>query len=264
MFSPSLPMGRGIPSIYEITSTFKTQVGYCGSCNDLSEDLSSITHIGLFDHVEAEIREIVRCGRQNAVGIIFKFEVREYPPLETFRIFGSTVIGDEILNRVVSEYEKNGGGRVDLNTVSMMKNLIESYYQSRGMSYSYITHFDGMEGGHIVANVVEGRVRNARVVSVDDQGKPDDNERVQLNIVERSVRDTIKEGEVFNISDTRKALRNVFATSMFDTVHIVQRPLDSNNMRKQLIDVDVIVREKPINSREVELLWEVDPTENNV
>ena len=38
--------------------------------------------------------------------------------------------------------------------------------------FGYISHYEGMETGEIVARVVEGRVNKVGVVHVDDEGNP--------------------------------------------------------------------------------------------
>ncbi len=45
-----------------------------------------------------------------------------------------------------------------------------SRYQKRGFVFGYISHYEGMETGDIVARVVEGRVNKVNVVHVDDEG----------------------------------------------------------------------------------------------
>ena len=45
-------------------------------------------------------------------------------------------------------------------------------YQKRGFVFGYISHYEGMETGEIVARVVEGRVNKVGVVHVDDEGNP--------------------------------------------------------------------------------------------
>ena len=42
----------------------------------------------------------------------------------------------------------------------------------RGYPFCYISHYDGMETGSVVANLVEGRTANVDVVRIDDQGQP--------------------------------------------------------------------------------------------
>ena len=50
------------------------------------------------------------------------------------------------------------GGPTTVQTLAHIKNIVEGWYQDRGYAFGYISHFDGMDTGHIVANVVEGRV----------------------------------------------------------------------------------------------------------
>jgi len=43
-------------------------------------------------------------------------------------------------------------------------------YQDRGYIMSYIRSFEGLRGGDVVANMVEGRVNTVKVMFVDDEG----------------------------------------------------------------------------------------------
>ena len=50
--------------------------------------------------------------------------------------------------------------------------VVPRRYQKRGFVFGYISHYEGMETGEIVARVVEGRVNKVGVVHVDDEGNP--------------------------------------------------------------------------------------------
>ena len=39
-----------------------------------------------------------------------------------------------------------------------MKNIIEGYYTSKGLTFATISHFDGMETGDVIAHVIEGEI----------------------------------------------------------------------------------------------------------
>lgn len=45
-------------------------------------------------------------------------------------------------------------------------------YQKRGFVFGYISNFEGMDTGEVVARVVEGRVNKISVVNIDESGKP--------------------------------------------------------------------------------------------
>ena len=45
-------------------------------------------------------------------------------------------------------------------------------YQDRGYVFGYISHFDGMDTGKIIAHVTEGKVNGVAVVFMDDEGNP--------------------------------------------------------------------------------------------
>lgn len=50
--------------------------------------------------------------------------------------------------------------------------IISCRYVNKGYQYAYIRHFDGMEKGHVVAKLVEGRVNKVSAVYVDEDGHP--------------------------------------------------------------------------------------------
>jgi len=54
--APSLPVGKGIPSLDDLTAGLKTQIGFPGNRSDLSEDLLTLTQTGMFESVEAEMQ----------------------------------------------------------------------------------------------------------------------------------------------------------------------------------------------------------------
>lgn len=191
--APSLPVGPGIPTLDDLTANLKTQIGFTSSRSDLSEDLMALTQTGMFEDVQADIKPIKgRKGKRQAVQVVLKFTTREFPPMESFRVDGASVLPKEVQDRVMAEYNKRGAGKVDMSTIALMKNVIEGWYQERGYAYSYITHFDGMEGGHVVANVTEGKVNSVKVVPVDDNGNPTDQSGLNLRMIEQDVKNTIK------------------------------------------------------------------------
>jgi outer membrane protein assembly factor BamA len=218
----------------------------------------ALSQTGIFENVEADIRPMKRKDKPNAVQIIFKFATRDFPPMESLRIEGATILPSNIVDKVMKEYKTRGGGKVDMKTIALMKNIIEGYYQERGFAYSYITHFEGMEGGHVVANVSEGKVKSVKVVPVDDVGNLTETGELSLHMIEQDVRNTLKEGELFSVDNTRKALRDVFATQLFENVQVLQKPLDDPAFQ-HYIDVEVLVKERAAKSAEIEMEWQVQP-----
>ena len=62
------------------------------------------------------------------------------------------------MTNVFQVMDTHPGGPTTVQTLAHIKNIVEGWYQDRGYAFGYISHFDGMDTGHIVANVVEGRV----------------------------------------------------------------------------------------------------------
>jgi len=239
----------------------KTQIGFCSTKAELSEDLMTLTQTGMFESVEAEIYPVEQKHHDNAVKVIFKFTSRDFPPMESFRVAGASKIPHELIETVMTEYKKRGQRAVDISTIAMIKNIVEGFYEEHGFAHCYITHFDGMEGGHVVANVAEGRVRSVKLVPLDDTGNPTEKREHNLQMITLDVRNQIKEGELFSIKDTRKALREVFATQMFENVQVLQKPY-GDSISSPVIDVEVLVRERPAKSVEIEMDWQVQPGGN--
>jgi outer membrane protein assembly factor BamA len=65
----------------------------------------------------------------------------------------------------------------------------------------------------------------------------------------------IKEDELFNLDAVYKALNIVYKTQMFESSRLIQMP-DFENM---LVDVEILVKEKPAKTVEVALEWQLQP-----
>jgi len=109
-----------------------------------------------------------------------------------------------------------------------------------------------MEGGHVVAHVTERKVKSVKVIPVDEGGNPTDKSELNLSMIEQDVRNTIKEGEMFSIEDTHKALRDVIGTEMFDNAQVLPKPQDNQG---SLLNVEILVKERPARTVDLELEW---------
>eukprot|EP00884_Botryococcus_braunii_P006606 jgi/Botrbrau1/15947/Bobra.0260s0008.1 len=139
--------------------------------------------------------------------------------------------------------------------LSKIKDIIEGWYQKRGFIISYIQNFEGMESGDIVAKVVEGRVSKISVVNIDDSGKPIRGKgEVSPDVVLREV--PFKEGQLYNAEDSRKALRDVFDLNLYENVQILPR---QNPKDETKVEVDVMVKERPMKTVDLEMEWALVP-----
>lgn len=66
--------------------------------------------------------------------------------------------------------------------------------------FGYISHYEGMETGDIVARVVEGRVNKVNVVQVDDEGNTKKGAgEVQPEIILRELPFKVRSGALRNV-----------------------------------------------------------------
>lgn len=63
-------------------------------------------------------------------------------------------------------------------------------------------------------------------------------------------------GQQYNTEDGRKALRDIFALQIFDNLQILPR---QNPKDESKIDVDIIVKERPMRTAEIECEWAIAP-----
>ena len=67
-------------------------------------------------------------------------------------------VAEALALRFLQVMDTHEGGPTTVKTLAHIKNIVEGWYQDRGFAFGYISHFDGMDTGHIIANVVEGKV----------------------------------------------------------------------------------------------------------
>lgn len=63
-------------------------------------------------------------------------------------------------------------------------------------------------------------------------------------------------GQLYNTEDGRKALRDIFALQLFDNVQVFPR---QNPKDESKIDVDIMVKERPMRTAEIECEWSIAP-----
>jgi outer membrane protein assembly factor BamA len=57
---------------------------------------------------------------------------------------------------------------------------------------------------------------------------------------------------MYNTEDGRRALRDIFALQLFDNVQIIPR---TNMKDESKIDIDIMLKERPMKTAEVECEW---------
>jgi len=63
-------------------------------------------------------------------------------------------------------------------------------------------------------------------------------------------------GTLYNVEDAKRALRDIFLLQLFDNVQVVPKPDDDD---PQKVAVDIVLKERPLKTAEVELEWGIAP-----
>lgn len=274
MKAAGLPREEGVPTEEELFANLKCQPGFRCTRAELADDLRTLMGLGLFEDVTADVEPLSRdeASRLSRRGqskggkaprggsrLVVRFDQKIWPRMESFECKGATVLPQSVVDRVMEEHAKTEGPS-NMRTLALVKNVVEGWYQERGYPFSYIQTYDGMDTGKVVANVIEGRVSQVNLVFQDDNGNPvRGGGETDPAIVTREL--PFKEGNLYSQDDARKALRDVFATNLFDNVQLAPRQSAKN---ERDIEVDVLLKERPSKSAEVEAEWQLAPTDRGI
>lgn len=246
-----LPEGQGVPTKEDLLAGLKCQPGFTCTKEDLSEDLRQLFKLQLFDNVDGK----VVAGRGRKRILVLNFVTSVHPEIHSLKVSGATIIPQEVIDRFIKERPP---GPTTMTTLAQLRNIVEGWYQDNGYAYSYITTIEGLDTGHVTANISEGKVNSLRVIAVDDELQPKTGlPTVNPEIITREL--DIRNGDVYNLDDGEKALRAVFALQLFDNVQIFPRP---NQQNESQIDVEVLVKERPMQTTEVETEWSIAPSDS--
>lgn len=243
-----LPKGVGVPTEDELFAGLKCQPGFVCTRPELSEDLRTLLQSGLFDNVDARVVP----GKKGKCKLMFVFKEKIWPQMSSFAVDGASLIPPEQVAKVMATHEP---GPTSVKTLAAIKSVVEGWYQDRGYVFGYISHFDGMDTGKIIAHVTEGKVNRVAVVYMDDEGNPKKGGgETDPEVVLREL--PFKAGQLYNTEDGRKALRDIFALQLFDNVQVFPR---QNPKDESKIDVDIMVKERPMRTAEIECEWAIAP-----
>lgn len=247
-----LATGPGVPTKAELFDGLNCRPGAMVSRADLSSDLAVLLQTGLFQNVDADVTPLDKGYR-----VTFKFQEKIWPGMVSFQVDGATILPKEIPQEVLAEARTQPFTTVQ--TLAMAKNKVEDWYQERGFVFGTVSSFDGMETGRVIAHVTEGKIRSIRNVFVDDsaEGGTTDQGHTRPHVISREL--PFLTGDLYNLDDGKKALRDIFLLQLFDNVQVVPRP-DQTDPRS--VNVDIMLRERPKKTAEVECEWSVAPNDS--
>jgi outer membrane protein assembly factor BamA len=248
-------VGEGIPAEEDLFASLNCQPGFSCSRAELSQDIKQLFNTGLFESVNAKVLP----NKRGRFRVVFDFVEKRYPEIKTFAVEGARVLPPAVVAEARARLDRFRGQAFTMETMAAIKNVVEGWYQARGFGLSYISHFTGMPTGDVVAHVVEGRTAKVGVVYVDEDGNPSKKAgSVPAAYILKHV--PVEAGALYNMNDGRAALQNVFALELFDNVQVFPRQNERDPSR---VEVDVMVREKPVQTADVELEWQVAPGDDN-
>ncbi|DBA96635.1 hypothetical protein WJX77_012422 [Trebouxia sp. C0004] len=253
-----LPKGPGIPTEDELFASLRCQPNFPCTRAELSEDLKSLLGTGLFEGVDAKVKPMKKGKSQ--VRFIFKEKV--WPEMQSFRVSPPGGNSELLIpkDEVAKVLKQKTLGPTGMKGLAAIKNVVEKWYHDHGFVFAYIRDFEGMDSGHINANVVEGKVNRVNVVYVDDNGNPKkDGGETPVEVVQREL--PFHEGNLYNTDDGRKALRDIFALNLFENVQVMPKPNQRDDTK---VDVDVMVKERPMKTADVDLAWGLAPNSNGI
>ncbi|PSC70609.1 chaperonin 60B2 [Micractinium conductrix] len=247
-----LPVGEGIPLEDDLFASLNCQKGFACSRAELSEDIKQLYQTGLFESVNARVLPL---KKGNKFKVVFDFVEKRYPEIQTFNVDGAKVLPPAVVKEVQDKLKAYKGQPFTMQTMAMIRNVVEGWYTSRGFGMSYITHFTGMPTGNVVAHIMEGRTARISVLHVDEEGNPSKTPgKVSSAFILKHC--PIEVGTLYSTRDGHKTLQNVFALDLFDNVQILPRQSEKDQSR---VEVEVMVREKPMQTADVETEWGVAP-----
>lgn len=249
-----LPVGEGIPSEEDLFASLNCQRGFNCTRAELSEDIKQLYQTGLFESVNARVLP----QKKGKFKVVFDFVEKRYPEIQTFNVEGAKVLPTAVVKEVQEKLAEYKGQPFTMQTMAVIKNMVEGWYTSRGFGLSYISHFTGMPTGDVVAHIVEGKTAKVSVVHVDEEGNPS---KTAGNISSSFILKhcPVEVGTLYNMNEGRKTLQNVFALDLFDNVQILPRQNEKDPSR---VDVEVMVREKPTQTADIEAEWGIAPGDN--
>lgn len=250
-----LPVGEGIPTEEDLFASLNCQAGFTCSRAELSQDIKQLYNTGLFESVNAKVLP----EKKGKFSVVFDFVEKRYPEIKTFAVEGAKVLPKAIVDETNAKLDAYKGQAFTMETMAAIKNVIEGWYQTRGFGLSYISHFTGMPTGNVVAHIIEGRTAKVGVVYVDEDGNPTQKKgSIPASFILKHC--PVEVGTLYSMNDGRKTLQNVFALDLFDNVQVFPKQNEKDPSR---VEVDVMVREKPLQTADLEMEWAVAPNDNN-
>ncbi|GBG61930.1 hypothetical protein CBR_g26093 [Chara braunii] len=243
-----------IPKTDELYNHVQIRSGGLFTKDGVNEDLQSLIDTGLFVSVDAE----VQVGSQGGLRVQYGYREKRWPRLRSLKLMDAPHFPKELRRQIWKEIKNDKVCTV--RTLSKLKQQVEKWYHDKGFVFAQVVVFDGMDTGELVAKIQEGYISKVRMVFTDAVGNPAPQPgSTKWHVVERELPEGMQRGEMYNIEDGRKALRDVFMLQLFENVQVVPKPDESE---EGSVVVDIVVKERQMKTAEVETEWSIAPGES--
>ena len=208
----------------EILKKVTTKVGDEISNQQLQEDMKAVFDLGYFFDIQVSFKNYEG-------GVMLIFEVIENPKLSQIKIDGNTKISSEKLKEVIGI---RAGQLLNLKELEKAKKEIEKYYREEGYILAKVVDLTIKKKDQLYITINEGRLNNI-VINTDGQTKD--------YIIRREL--SIKEGQVFNIDQVWKDLRNIYNLGFFEEVKPDYKAVEGD---RQAVDLIINLKEGKTNT----------------
>eukprot|EP00899_Mesostigma_viride_P010666 jgi/Mesvir1/19600/Mv09897-RA.3 len=243
----NLISGPGVPTAEELFDSLQCQPGKTCTRADVNADLNTLLSTGLFQKVDVEVEPT-----GTGYVVVFTFREKVWTGMKSFKVSGSSRLPQEVCDKVLKEAQKSKWTTV--RVLAQAKTMIEEWYQERGFVFGTVASFDGMENGKVTAQITEGEITKVDLCFIDPNGNLTGQGQTKPHVIKREL--PFKVGELYNIEDGKTALRDIFLLQLFDNVQVVPKPDEKD---PQKVAVDIMLRERPMSTAEVEAEWSLAP-----
>lgn len=221
----------------------------------LKEDIDKIMQTGLFENVNVRVIPV----GPNEARVTYELQERQLSPVYSVTVAGTTILPDDIVENINKKFRE-----VPALTPALLgwaRNSIDGWYRERGLAFGCVSHFEGVESGAVTVQCFEGVIDQVKVMYETRSGKVLQKGHYPEKWIWNSL--PFKRGHHYNLEDGKRALRNVYATDLYENVQVIPRlrPPEEDPTQRQVV-VEVRVMEKPIKTTDLQLEWGLAPGES--
>jgi hypothetical protein len=275
-----LPKGEFIPKQEELLKAFNCRPGWATTKEELRKDLVTLYKTEIFSAVDAQV--IPNKQKPGYFKVIFKTKPKTYTPPRDILVKPEQYTSarfisipkdymKKIKDTVLPKFRDNEGKYVEdweakglkmnVQDYEYVRKSIEKWYHDRGHHFCYITRWGMDKDNTMWFNVVEGRTKaiNCYPMGPDGEAIKNPKESQKLHVSPALIKRLapFELGSLYSVDDGRKALNTLFnQLDLFDNLQIMPQ---QNRRDVSSVEVDVILKEKPIATSDYEIEWGIAP-----